>query len=70
MKLKPCPFCGGKAGIIVRPCIGYSKRSRGSVQYIAQCDSKVCIGRTTKRYRSEEEAIEAWNRRVGEGEKE
>lgn len=57
MEMKPCK-CGGKA------CV-YSDGWR--VWYSVQCD--VCYFHTTE-YRSEKEAIEAWNLHVGEGEKE
>lgn len=52
-ELKPCPFCGGEAKICGTREIGMS--------WIA---CKSCIGQTTC-YDTEEEAIEAWNRRVG-----
>lgn len=54
-KLKPCPFCGGKA---------YRKINYdfdGKEIYNVCCEN--CNARTEYGY-SEQEAIEAWNRRA------
>ncbi len=40
----------------------YSKK-----QYVAWCGRTDCIGRVIKAFDSEEEAIEAWNRRAEDG---
>lgn len=48
-ELKPCPFCGGKAEL-----------SNYTHYWIGCKDCWV----ETKCYKSKEEAIEAWNRRV------
>ncbi len=59
MEIKPCPFCGGEA----LPKIGPS----GSVHIkcinacIVQCGTKGEYIRTI------EQAVEAWNRRAGDG---
>lgn len=60
-KLKPCPFCGGKACIerdvtSVKPrflpvCCNYGDR---------------CWGMQENWFFTEQEAIEAWNRRVND----
>ncbi len=52
--LKPCPFCGGEAEIWV------SDVSDRAVIYCRGCDAQIQIKP------NEEEAIEAWNKRVGE----
>ncbi|MEY8367567.1 Lar family restriction alleviation protein [Anaerovoracaceae bacterium 42-11] len=52
-KLKKCPFCGGEASIIGHSTIWV---------YCNECLGQTAAGDT------EEEAIEAWNRRVGETE--
>ena len=58
-ELKPCPFCGC-SGVV-----NYDKR--GSLeQYIVEsgnstCPASIMLGWS---YRTEEEAIKAWNRRV------
>ena len=54
-KLKPCPFCGGKAEI--NNLIKFDNNDR----FWVEC--KEC-GIGTKIYDSEQEATEAWNRRV------
>ena len=56
-ELKPCPFCGGKAIIIYWD---------GSKTYSVGCvNTFVCHGgtHTSKAYRTEQEAAQAWNRR-------
>ena len=59
--LKRCPFCDSVAEMHHKPILG---------TYIVECSNFSCpasymIGMD---YDSEEEAIEAWNRRVGEKE--
>lgn len=48
--LKPCPFCGGEAGITA---VGW--------RWTIKCDT--CYVET-ELYETPEEAVEAWNRRV------
>lgn len=50
-KLKPCPFCGGKAGIYP-DYLGF---------YTVQCNK---CGIRTLRKREESEVMNDWNRRV------
>ena len=56
-KLKPCPFCGGRA--VEDHWEGFMDESF----YKIKCFK--CEGQT-KEYRKYEQAIEAWNRRVNE----
>ena len=56
MKLKPCPFCGGKAYIL------FSKENK---QYHIHCDN--CRGRVSY-LKTKKEATVTWNRRAGEDE--
>ena len=51
-ELKPCPFCGGDAEI--------TKWHEG---YFVECKKQRCGG-TIGAYKTEEEAIEAWNTRA------
>ena len=53
-KLKPCPFCGGEAEIFV------SDITDRALVYCKCCDAQI------KMQQNEQEAIEAWNKRVGE----
>ena len=55
-ELKPCPFCGDTY-IIVRSHINY---------YTVGCNSLSCVCLHThgKPFKTEEKAIEAWNRRI------
>ena len=53
-KLKPCPFCGGKAEIMK---IGYPHWI-----YCLKCGARV-HGYVTKTRAGEKASIEAWNRR-------
>ena len=63
-ELKPCPFCGGKAGV------GVTKKSVRN-QYAVCCSNTRCIANRlgnpfVMHYLSEAEAIEAWNRRAND----
>lgn len=59
MELKPCPFCGSTD-------IWNLEAGRNTDMWFVQCQD--CCA-TFPHFDSEEEAAEAWNRRVGEGEK-
>lgn len=62
-KLKPCPFCGGKAELFNE----FSRR--GEEVFFVQCKNlwKGCKALAfTLDYFTAQEAIEAWNRRAGE----
>lgn len=52
--LKPCPFCGGKAEVI--ECAG---------EYFVKC--KKCSINQDKLYKQKCTAVNAWNRRVRNG---
>ncbi len=57
VKLKPCPFCGGEAEIIDN-------------EYFVDvsCKDHHCRGwADSLSYKSKEQAIKAWNRRVNDG---
>ena len=60
-KLKPCPFCGGEAVIVNIDF--YIDNSGGT--YGIRCTK--CRACSSMRCDSEEKAIEAWNRRVENG---
>lgn len=53
-KLKPCPFCGGKAKVWEDLFIRFSWTT-----YCVKCGASVREG-------TKEKVIEAWNKRVGE----
>ena len=64
-ELKPCPFCGGDAELI----IGFSRE----VFYVECTECRAMIGRSHKEgsclrgrlhFDNKEDAIQAWNRRV------
>ncbi|HAE7522452.1 TPA_asm: restriction alleviation protein, Lar family [Salmonella enterica subsp. enterica serovar Carrau] len=55
-ELKPCPFCGGHAGIFTT-----DGTEVGTYWYWAEC--WVCESRTGL-YATEEKTAEAWNQRV------
>ena len=67
-ELKPCPFCGGEAEVAEGTYTaweeGYSVRCRhcaltfGASGRLGECYEWSCS------FKSEEEAIEAWNRRA------
>ena len=56
-ELKPCPFCDGKASLKVI----------SDEFHQVSCDNPLCkVLPQTWSYDTDEEAIEAWNRRAGE----
>lgn len=57
-KLKPCPFCGGEATL--EYVEGYFPNA-----FVVICTT--CFAETCNRWR-EHQAVEDWNRRVGEAE--
>lgn len=57
--LKPCPFCGEKADLICVP--SYFKQGLSSTGWLVKCLS--CYVHQMP-YRSDHDAIEAWNRRA------
>ena len=59
--LKPCPFCGGKAELIIVP--GYFKYGLSSIGWFVKCIDGCCNQST---YMSDHDAVEAWNRRVND----
>lgn len=58
-KLKPCPFCGGTAN-----AIQYTHYPK----WVVGCSDDNCLGFSGLGwiYRSEQQAIEAWNKRYTE----
>ena len=58
-KLLPCPFCGGEAVLV--PTSGTTVR-----EWFVTCGNLECgvLACKTRRFYSEEEAIEAWNTRA------
>ena len=72
--LKPCPFCGGEAIAEGRKIIGNYKSDReySFVNWIVRCTNRKCFMSGLRmnafwgEFLTEEEAIEAWNRRAGE----
>lgn len=59
-ELKPCPFCGEQAEVYETPSNGYTIVARHDD---CCCFSNLMWGRG---YETEEEAIEAWNRRAND----
>ena len=77
VELKPCPFCGGEAITEGRKTIGNYKSDReySYVNWIVRCTNRECfmsglrMSAFLNELLTEEEAIEAWNRRAGEEDK-
>ena len=62
-ELKPCPFCGGEPTIVVR-----KGKDGWRDRYSILCDYEHGgCGAESGWYHYESEAVEAWNKRVGEG---
>lgn len=64
-ELKPCPCCGSKA-IIGMYGDGFGRYGSGHGGYAIHCSNIYKCGLTQMKFDSEEEAIEAWNRRVND----
>ena len=65
-KLKPCPFCGGKARLIRKTGVhGTACKSRWLREYVA-CQTKKC-GSATAAFKRPGQALTAWNTRPDEG---
>ena len=58
-KLKPCPLCASKASLF-SPYV-----NEIVLGHHVGCTNKKC-GCTTKMFKTQEEAVAAWNRRAGE----
>lgn len=61
-ELKRCPFCGGEAELLIVP--GYFKQGLSSSGWIVKCLNGCC---NQMPHASDHDAIEAWNRRKGDG---
>lgn len=59
-ELKPCPFCGGVGCVIKTDFIGYLEDFYHVV--CIDCNAEM----VNFKYRTEADAIEAWNRRANE----
>ena len=60
--LKPCPFCGSKAELLT---MSYSGGKVYGVFCISDLEAEYQHGHFIDNYRTQEEAIDAWNRRRG-----
>ena len=59
-KLKPCPFCGGEAKIVV----DYPLKSNDELFAVICTNDNCLVQPEPPYYVGKGEAIEAWNRRV------
>ena len=64
LRLRECPFCGGDARII--PHQFYSDEKKAWVTDCYGIDCQDCHASSYQFYGTERQAIEAWNRRVGD----
>lgn len=64
-ELKPCPFCGAKETDFGEPVnLWMTTDEKGNIEFSVDCQN--CGANIGLFNRTEEEAIEAWNRRVNE----
>lgn len=61
--LEPCPFCGSPAEL------RETHRFPSCFNYTPRCTVTSCAGRLTKLWMDKAAAIEAWNRRVDDGQR-
>ena len=59
-QLKPCPFCGGKAEMLI------NEYNDSKKEYLVACTE--CDGMVERWRETEEEAVEQWNRRISDEE--
>ena len=63
--LKPWPFCGRKPSKVRQHCVA----GIGTIFYTVECkapETKCAVKPKTRMFKTEKEAIEAWNRRVND----
>lgn len=68
MELKPCPFCGAEAVIVINENPRLSRPSKNGYCHVACYNCDTMMGYDTDyggQFDTEEEAIESWNHRVG-----
>lgn len=72
-KLKPCPFCGGEAetkGRMLTSISAGGKKEFSVTNWVVRCKNRDCFmsglrtGAFMDDFLSEDEAIEAWNKRA------
>ena len=64
-ELRPCPFCGGEAEVIPHMYFSLALNGWKPERYGVVC--KDCNTSGNQFFRGEQQAIEAWNRRRGDG---
>ena len=68
IKLKPCPFCGGKATVLKANRVVYGINLGLRTAYTVSCETESCVLEGGGGlFDSEYSAIKAWNRRVNYG---
>lgn len=61
-ELKPCPFCGGEA--VVEKHSWYEEKTKAFTDHSYGIKCLGCFTEGFQFYKTEEKAIEAWNRRA------
>ena len=68
IKLKPCPFCGGKASVFKAYRVVYGINLGLGTAYTVACETERCVLEGGGGlFDSEYSAIKAWNRRANDG---
>lgn len=64
MKIKPCPFCGGKA-TLEQSEPSTARHNEGAVHFAVTCTTQFCLCNVAKFWDIEpSQAKEKWNRRA------
>jgi Lar family restriction alleviation protein len=68
-ELKPCPFCGGEAKLIISTSTKWFSDDEKTIYFKVRCNSEdaSCIGTSVNHWEyTKERAVESWNRRAYE----
>ena len=61
IELKPCPFCGGKARVVIK---SFDVFMNGAFVICEKCGARTDLIETNAEYSAKDRAVEYWNKRV------
>lgn len=60
-KIKPCPFCGGKARLLIK---SFDIFTHGAIVECCKCGARTKLIEPNCDYSAKNKAVEIWNERV------